>query len=121
MITDTVDPQYAKHWTRHAEEYLEQLKEHKFDQESKKLMAWVKKFQTHDKDFAFHKKMSRNDSRETYGRCTLYSTCTGENNVGIGEKGVALRENEACIPDDRRRTHEDCLKEDPKSKLFEVT
>lgn len=121
MITDTVDPQYAKHWTTYAEDYLRQLKKHKFDQDSKTLMAWVKKFQTHDKDFAFHEKMSRNDSRETYGRCTLYSTCIGENDVDIGQKGVGLRENEACIPDDRRRTHEDCVKEDPKSKLFEVT
>ena len=92
---------------------MEQLKKYNFDQDSKTLMAWVKKFQTHDKDFAFHKNMTRLDGRETYGRCVLYSTCTGE-------KGVVLRENEACIPNDRRRLHEDCVKEDPKSKLFEV-
>ena len=74
----------------------------------------------HDKDFAFHPEMSRNDSRETYGRCTLYSTCTGENEVGIGEKGVSLKDNEACIQNDRRRTQKDCEKKDPKSNLFEV-
>ena len=120
MITDTVDPQYAKHWTTYAEDYLRQLKKHKFDQDSKTLMAWVKKFQTHDKDFAFHQKMSRNDSRETYGRCTLYSTCTGEKDFD-NIKGVGLRENEACIPDYLRRTQEDCKKDDPDSELFEVT
>ena len=58
-MVDLVDPQYAKHWTKYAEDYLQELKKHRFDQDSKKLMAWVKKFKTHDKDFAFHEKMSQ--------------------------------------------------------------
>ena len=120
MSKENVHPKYAKHWTKYAEDYLQELKKNDFDQDSKKLISWVKKVRTHDKDFAFHPKMSRDDSRETYGRCTLYSTCTGENEIGVGEKGVGLKENEACIPDDRRRTQKDCEKEDPKSKLFEV-
>ena len=120
MIADTVDPRYAKHWKNYSESYLQELKNHDFNQDSEPLKAWVQKIDHHDKDFVFHQKMSRNDSRETYGRCTLYSTCTGENDVGI-LNGVHLRENEACIPDYRRKTQEDCRKENPGSDLFEVT
>ena len=115
-----MDLQYSKHWTKYAEDYLQELANNNFDQDSKTLIEWVKKFKTHDKDFAFHQKMTRNDSRETYGRCTLFSTCTGRNELGVGEKAITLNENEPCIADDRRRTQKDCEKEDPKSKLFEV-
>ena len=79
-----MDPRYAPFWTKYAKDYMQQLKKYNFDQDSNSVMAWVKKFQTHDKDFAFHKNMTRLDGRETYGRCVLYSTCTGEKGVVIG-------------------------------------
>ena len=53
-----MDLQYSKHWTKYAEDYLQELKNNNFDQDSKTLIEWVKKFKTHDKDLAFHQKMT---------------------------------------------------------------
>ena len=120
FIPETIDANYAKFWTTYAEDYLKELSKNHFDQESTTLKAWVKAKQMYDKNFAFDPKMSKNDSRETYGRCALYSACTGKNELGVGEKAITLGKDEACIPNDRRKVQEECNRKDSNSTLFEV-
>ena len=55
-------------------------------------------------------------NRESYGRCVLYSTCTGKDNIGIDH--ASLVKDKDCLETHERKDQESCgaLKLD----LFEV-
>jgi hypothetical protein len=58
-----------------------------------------------------------NSMRTTYGRCVLYSTCTGPSNLFFGNVSV-LEENIACLSSKHRKQQKTC--EEEGLTLFEV-
>ena len=112
-----IDKDYMLFWKNYAENFIIKLNESNFDQNSTNLIKWTTSQKMPDK--AFSSDMSGNTSmRTTYGRCVLYSTCTGSSNLFSGNVSV-LEENSACLSTKLRKQHKTCDKEG--LKLFEVT
>ena len=114
-----IDEDYMLFWKNYAENFITKLNESEFDMTSHDLINWTITEKIPNK--AFSSNMSSKEQlsmRTTYGRCVLYSTCTGPSNLFSGNVSV-LGENIACLSSKHRKQHKTCEKEG--LKLFEVT
>ena len=110
------DPEYYAFWKRYSENFLIELSSNHHDMASKQLIQFTKEKTI--PSYAFCTKMPGEDdsNREAYGRCVLYSTCTGKDNIGIDH--ASLVKDKDCLETHERKDQESCkaLKLD----LFEV-
>ena len=110
------DPKYYAFWKRYSENFLKELSSNNHDMESSQLIQFTKEKKI--PSYAFCRKMPGEveSNRESYGRCVLYSTCTGKDNIGIDH--AILVKDKDCLETHERKDQESCkaLKLD----LFEV-
>ena len=110
------DPEYYAFWKRYSENFLNKLSLNHHDMASRQLIQFTKEKTI--PSYAFCTKMPGEveSNRESYGRCVLYSTCTGKDNIGIDH--ASLLKDKDCLETHERKDQESCgaLKLD----LFEV-
>ena len=110
------DPEYYAFWKRYSENFLNELSSNHHDMASRQLIQFTKEKTI--PSYAFCTKMPGEDesNQEAYGRCVLYSTCTGNANIGIDH--AILVKDKDCLETHERKDQESCgaLKLD----LFEV-
>ena len=114
--TTQTDPKYYAFWKRYSENFLNELSSNNHDMDSNQLIQITKEKKI--PSYAFCTKMPGEveSNRESYGRCVLYSTCTGKDNIGIDH--ASLVKDKDCLETHERKDQESCgaLKLD----LFEV-
>ena len=87
-----------------------------FDLESSQLTEWVKQEELPSN--AYHSEMYKESTnKEDYGRCILFSTCTGSTANVISDSFVVT--NKACLEKHQRHNKTSCQNEN--LKLLEVT
>ena len=115
--TTQTDPKYYAFWKRYSENFLNELSSNNHDMDSNKLIQFTKEKKI--PSYAFCRKMPGEveSNRESYGRCVLYSTCTGKSNIGIDHAIVVTDKH--CLPTKERKDQESCDALD--LTLFEVS
>ena len=110
------DPEYYSFWKRYSENFLNELLSNNHDMASEQLIQFTK--QKTIPSYAFCSKMPGEDesNREAYGRCVLYSTCTGKANIGI-DHAIVVKDKH-CLTTKERKNQESCAAS--KLTLFEV-
>ena len=111
------DPKYYAFWKRYSENFLNELSSNNHDMASKELIQFAKEKKI--PSYAFCSKMPGEDesNRKAYGRCVLYSTCTGKDNIGIDH--AILVKDKDCLETHERKDQASC--EALKLTLFEVS
>ena len=111
------DPKYYAFWKRDSENFLNELSSNNHDMDSNQLIQITKEKKI--PSYAFCTKMPGEveSNRESYGRCVLYSTCTGKDNIGIDH--AILVKDKHCLATKERKTQESCGA--LKLTLFEVS
>ena len=111
------DPKYYAFWKRYSENFLNELSSNNHDMDSNQLIQFTKEKKI--PSYAFCTKMPGEveANRESYGRCVLYSTCTGKANIGIDHAIVV--KDKYCLTTKERKTQESCGASD--LTLFEVS
>ena len=115
--TTKTDPKYHAFWKRYSENFLKKLSSNNHDMESSQLIQFTKEKKI--PSYAFCTKMPGEveSNRESYGRCVLYSTCTGKDNIGI-DRAILVKDKH-CLATKERKTQESCGA--LKLTLFEVS
>ena len=110
------DPKYYTFWKRYSENFLNELSSNNHDMESNQLIHFTKEKKI--PSYAFCTKMPGEveANRESYGRCVLYSTCTGKDNIGIDH--AILVKDKDCLETHERKDQESCQASN--LTLFEV-
>ena len=110
------DPEYYSFWKRYSENFLNELLSNNHDMASEQLIQFTKEKTI--PSYAFCSKMPGEDesNREAYGRCVLYSTCTGKANIGI-DHAIVVKDKH-CLTTKERKNQESCAAS--KLTLFEV-
>ena len=111
------DPEYYAFWKRYSENFLNELSSNHHDMASRRLIQFTKEKTI--PSYAFCTKMPGEDesNREAYGRCVLYSTCTGQDKIGI-DQAIFVKDKH-CLATKERKTQKSC--EASNLTLFEVT
>ena len=104
--TTQTDPKYYAFWKRYSENFLNELSSNNHDMDSSQLIQFTKEKKI--PSYAFCTKMPGEveSNRESYGRCVLYSTCTGKDNIGI-DHAILVRDKH-CLATTERKTQESC-------------
>ena len=115
--SNQTDPEYYAFWKRYSENFLNELSANNHDMASEQLIHLTK--QKTVPSYAFCPKMPGEDesNREAYGRCVLYSTCTGKANIGI-DHAIVVKDKH-CLTTKERKNQESCQALD--LTLFEVS
>ena len=115
--TSQTDPKYYAFWKRYSENFLNELSSNNHDMDSSQLIQFTKEKKI--PSYAFCTKMPGEveSNRESYGRCVLYSTCTGKDNIGI-DRAILVKDKH-CLATNERKTKESCGA--LKLTLFEVS
>ena len=110
------DPKYYAFWKRYSENFLNELSSNNHDMDSSQLIQFTREKKI--PSYAFCRKMPGEveSNRESYGRCVLYSTCTGKDNIGIDQ--ASLVKDKDCLETHERKNQESCGAS--KLTLFEV-
>ena len=110
------DPKYFAFWKRYSENYLTELSSNNHDMDSSQLIQFTREKKI--PSYAFCTKMPGEDesNREAYGRCVLYSTCTGKANLGI-DHAIVVKDKH-CLTTKERKNQESC--QASQLTLFEV-
>ena len=100
------DPEYYAFWKRYSENFLNELSSNHHDMASRRLIQFTKEKTI--PSYAFCTKMPGEDESnlEAYGRCVLYSTCTGKDNIGI-DRAILVKDKH-CLATKERKTQESC-------------
>jgi len=99
---------YSKFWKEYTDGFISKLASSNFDLASTKLKEWVRQEQI--PSHAYHPEMFRKPScPKRYGRCILYSTCTGRSANVTSYASVVT--NEACLKSTQRQDSASCQKE----------
>ena len=113
-----VDESYARFWKDYAKQFIEKLKENKFEMTSNWLINWTYSKNIPSTAIDPYNMSGSETTRIGYGRCVLYSTCTGTNNLFY--KSVSVHDlNLPCLKPNQSMTQSTCEKEH--LTLFEVT
>ena len=115
--SNQTDPEYYAFWKRYSENFLNELSANNHDMASEQLIQFTKEKTI--PSYAFCSKMpgEMESNREAYGRCVLYSTCTGKANIGI-DHAIVVKDKH-CLPTKERKDQESCDALD--LTLFEVS
>ena len=115
--SNRTDPEYYAFWKRYSENFLNELSANNHDMASEQLIQFTKEKTI--PSYAFCSKMpgEMESNREAYGRCVLYSTCTGKANIGI-DHAIVVKDKH-CLTTKERKTQESCGASD--LTLFEVS
>ena len=107
---------YSTYWKKYTDTFISKLSSGNFDLESKQLTEWVRKEQL--PSIAYHSEMYREPkNKDDYGRCVLFSSCTGNGANAISDSFVVT--NKACLEKHQRQNKTSCQNEN--LKLLEVT
>ena len=114
--SDQTDPEYYSFWKRYSENFLNELSANNHDMASEQLIQFTKEKTI--PSYAFCSKMpgEMESNREAYGRCVLYSTCTGKANIGI-DHAIVVKDKH-CLTTKERKNQESC--QASQLTLFEV-
>ena len=104
--TTQTDPKYYAFWKRYSENFLNELSSNNHDMDSSQLIQFTKEKKI--PSYAFCTKMPGEveSNRESYGRCVLYSTCTGKDNIGI-DRAILVKDKH-CLATKERKTQQSC-------------
>ena len=104
--TTQTDPKYYAFWKRYSENFLNELSSNNHDMDSNQLIQITKEKKI--PSYAFCTKMPGEveSNRESYGRCVLYSTCTGKANIGI-DHAIVVKDKH-CLTTKERKNQESC-------------
>ena len=99
---------YSKFWKEYTDGFISKLASSNFDLASTTLKEWVRQEQI--PSHAYDPEMFRKEScPKRYGRCVLYSTCTGRSANVTSHASVVT--NEACLKSHQRQDSTSCKKE----------
>ena len=110
------DLSYSTYWKEYTDTFIGKLSSGNFDLESTQLTEWVRQEELPSN--AYHSEMYKESTnKEDYGRCILFSTCTGSTANVISDSFVVT--NKACLEKHQRHNKTSCQNEN--LKLLEVT